>query len=87
MNSVRPNNLSLKYQRFTSSDFNNIGIRQFDFVTKTQFLCGLVTKRRLLQLKDGPKAQNHKKNSDSWKNQDKKTLISGFLTNLKQKLI
>ena len=61
MNSVRPNNLSLKYQRFTSSDFNNIGIRQFDFVTKTQFLCGLVTKRRLLQLKDGPKAQNHKK--------------------------
>ena len=37
-NSVRPNNLSLKYQRFTSSDCKDIGIRQFEFVTKTQFL-------------------------------------------------
>ena len=39
MNSVRPNNISLKYQRFTSSDCKDIGIRQFEFVTKTQFLC------------------------------------------------
>ena len=38
MNSVRPNNLSLKYQRFSSSDCKDIGIRQFEFVTKTQFL-------------------------------------------------
>ena len=38
MNSVRPNNLSLKYQRFTSSDCKDIGIKQFEFVTKTQFL-------------------------------------------------
>ena len=36
MNSVRPNNLSLKY-RFTSSDCKDKGIRQFEFVTKTQF--------------------------------------------------
>ena len=35
MISVRPNNLSLKYQRFASSD---TGIRQFEFVTETQFL-------------------------------------------------
>ena len=33
-------NLSLKYQRFTSSDCKDIGIRQFEFVKKkTQFLC------------------------------------------------
>ena len=32
MNSVRPNNLSLKYQRFTSSDCKDIGIRPFEFV-------------------------------------------------------
>ena len=31
MNSVRPNNLSLKYQRFTSSDCKDLGIRQFEF--------------------------------------------------------
>ena len=38
MNSVRPKNLSLKYKRFTSSDRKDIGIRKFEFVTKTQFL-------------------------------------------------
>ena len=32
MNSVRPNNLSLKYQRFTSSDCKDIGIRQFVYI-------------------------------------------------------
>ena len=35
MNYVRPNNISLKYQRFTSSDCKDIGIRQFELVTKT----------------------------------------------------
>ena len=38
MNYVGPNNLSLKYQRFTPSDCQDIEIRQFEFVTKTQFL-------------------------------------------------
>ena len=38
MNSVRSNNLSLKYQRFTPSDWKDIGIRKFDFVAKTQFI-------------------------------------------------
>ena len=38
VNSVGPNNLSLKYQRFTSLDCKDIGIRQFEFVTKTQLL-------------------------------------------------
>ena len=32
MNSVRSNNLSLKYQRFTPSGCNDVGIRKFDFV-------------------------------------------------------
>ena len=39
MNSVRSNNLSLKNQRFTPSDCKDIGIRTFEFVAKTQFIC------------------------------------------------
>ena len=39
MNSVRINNLRLKYQRFAPSDCKDIGIRRFEFVAKTQFLC------------------------------------------------
>ena len=39
MNSVRPNYLSLKYKRITKSDCKDTGIRQYEFVTKTQFLC------------------------------------------------
>ena len=38
LNHVRPKSLSLKYQRFTPSGLKEIGIRQFEFVTKTQFL-------------------------------------------------
>jgi len=38
MNSVKSNNLSLKYQRFTSSGCNDISIRIFKFVSKAQFL-------------------------------------------------
>jgi len=38
INSVRWNNLSLKYQRFTRSGCEDIGIRKFEFVAKTQFL-------------------------------------------------
>ena len=38
MNYVRLSNASLKYQRFTPSGCRNIGIRQFEFVAKTQFL-------------------------------------------------
>jgi len=29
----------LKYQRFAPSDCEDIGIRRFEFVAKTQFLC------------------------------------------------
>ena len=36
MNSVRSNNLSLKYQRVTPSGCKDIGIRKFEFVVKTQ---------------------------------------------------
>ena len=39
MISVITNSLSLKYQKFTHSSFKDIGIRKFEFVTKTQFLC------------------------------------------------
>ena len=38
INSVRSNNLSLKYKRFTTSGCKDIGIRTFQFVAKTQFL-------------------------------------------------
>ena len=39
LNSVRSRSLSLKYQRFASSPYKDIGITKFEFVTKTQFLC------------------------------------------------
>ena len=42
MNSVRLNNVSLKYQRPSPSGCKDIGIRKFEFAEKTQFLC-LVT--------------------------------------------
>ena len=38
MTSVILNNISLKYQRFTSFGCRNIGIRKLGFVAKTQFL-------------------------------------------------
>ena len=38
LNSVRSNNVSLKYQRPTPSGCKDIGIRIFEFVAKTQFL-------------------------------------------------
>ena len=31
--------LLFQYLRFTSTDFNDIGIREFEFVAETQFLC------------------------------------------------
>ena len=37
LNSVKSNNLSLKYQRITTSGCRDIGIRKFEFVA--QFLC------------------------------------------------
>ena len=39
MNAVRSYNVSLKYQRSTSSGCKDIGITKIEFVTKTQFLC------------------------------------------------
>ena len=41
MNSVRSNNLSLKYQKFTTLDSKDKGIIKLEFVTKTQFLSTL----------------------------------------------
>ena len=38
MNSVRSNNISLKYQSFTTLDSKDIGIIKSEFVAKTQFL-------------------------------------------------
>ena len=37
-NYVRSNILSLKYQRFTSSGYKDIGIRKFELLAKTQIL-------------------------------------------------
>ncbi len=39
MNSVRSNNISLNYQRFTTLDSKDIRIIKSEFVAKTQFLC------------------------------------------------
>ena len=41
MNYVGSNNLSLKYQRFTTLGVKDIGIRKSEFVTKNQLLCCL----------------------------------------------
>ena len=41
MNSVRSNNQSLKYQRFTTLSSKDIEVLIFDFVPKTQFLRNL----------------------------------------------
>ena len=38
MNAVRSNNVSLKYQRFTSSGYKVIGFTKIEFVAKSQFL-------------------------------------------------
>ena len=38
MNSVRSNNVSLKYQRFEPSGCKDIGFENFEFVAKTKFL-------------------------------------------------
>ena len=38
MNSGKSNRSSFKYQRFTPSGCKDIGIRKFEFVSKTQFL-------------------------------------------------
>jgi len=43
VNSVWSNDLSLKYQKFKSSDWKDIGIRNFWYVAKTQFLCNTKT--------------------------------------------
>ena len=39
MNSVRLDNLSLKYQRFTRLGCKDKRIKKFEFVTKTQLFC------------------------------------------------
>ena len=44
MNSVRLSNVSLKYQRFTSSGCKDIGVTKTEFVAKTQFLYQLLYK-------------------------------------------
>ena len=38
MNHVRPNNISLKHQRFTPLGCKDVEIRKFEFVVKTHFL-------------------------------------------------
>ena len=44
MNSVRSSVLSLKYQRLTPSSCQDIRIRQFEFVVKTQFFDQILLK-------------------------------------------
>ena len=42
MDLVKSNDLSLKYQRFTSSGWKDIGFSKFEFVAKTQFLLAII---------------------------------------------
>ena len=43
MNTFRLNILSLKYQRFSQSGCEDIGLRKFEFVAKIQFLCIIIS--------------------------------------------
>ena len=45
MISDRSSNLTLKYQKFTWIGINDIGIRKFEFVAKTQILSGEIHKK------------------------------------------
>ena len=47
MNSDGSNNLSLKYQSFTSSGCGDKGIRKFAFVAKTKFLYAAETMKEI----------------------------------------
>ena len=53
MNSVGSNNLSLKYQRFTTSSSEDIEVLIFDFVPKTQFLYTFYLKIKELNFTNG----------------------------------
>ena len=52
MNSVRSNNLSLKYRRFKPSDCEDIEIRKFELVAKIQFLYKLSLFNSVLESHD-----------------------------------
>ena len=58
MNPVRSNILSLKYQMFPTSGFNDIRVLIFEFVAKTQFLS---ISRALLVCSISPGIANEKK--------------------------
>ena len=53
MNSVRSNNLSLKYQRITSSGSKYIGFIKFEFGAKTQFICTMLNGNINILIKKG----------------------------------
>ena len=53
MDSVRSNNLSLKYHRFSSPGCKDIKIRKFNFVAKTQFLYAKIFLGANNKVKDG----------------------------------
>ena len=55
MNSVRSNNLSLKYRRFKPSDCEDIEIRKFELVAKTQYSFQLKMKIRKNKSRKGGK--------------------------------
>ena len=57
MNSVRSNNLSLKYQGFPPLGCQDIRIRKFEFVAKTQFLCKNVLRNLVIKQKSSYKGK------------------------------
>ena len=52
MNSVRSNNISLKYQRFTTLGSKDIGIRKSEFVAKTHVLCVVKERERMMKVNE-----------------------------------
>jgi len=63
MISVRSNDISLKYQRFTTLGFKDIGIRKLEFVAKNQLFFGiskniLSSFQKMVLFKKGLKSAN-----------------------------
>ena len=50
MNSVRSNNITLKYKMFSPSGCSYIGFRKFDFVAKTRLLSAFKLEQNCLSI-------------------------------------
>ena len=67
MTFVRSNNISLKYQRFTTMGSKDIGIRKSEFVAKSQFIWVLFTIVFIVKFTKKQEKQNTKNQIIIWK--------------------